>query len=263
MKKYFVLTIAAVALLSVALVNTAAPNAQDTNAARIANMVNEVEGMSLAQLEQLDAIEMLPFTVPGAGVDVMRVRLEETYEIEGVGTDTVELTGWVVARHGAPEAVETASDLGWTNFVIETEFVGLHLEGHSDVFGPVVVSLDKDRPAIGHVGSSVGMPAKARAALASYQLAAETAADCAAAVNVNVSMSDLGLEAKTSKPSVWHSKVTTVPPVGQTASVTVEPVSLEQDGRSVATLVSGTIKFREIVRQNQLVTPSVHTTVAP
>ena len=61
-------------------------------------------------------------------------------------------------------------------------------------------------------------------------------------------MSQLGLEMKTKEPAVWFSQVTTIPPVGQVASVTVDPVAMMSSGRQVGTLVSGVVKFREVVR---------------
>ena len=61
-------------------------------------------------------------------------------------------------------------------------------------------------------------------------------------------MSDLGLEMKTKTPAVWYSRVTTIPPVGHVASVTTEPVALVSADREVGKLVSGTVKFREVVR---------------
>ena len=63
---------------------------------RVASLINELKSIDLSKLTPLPAER---FVLPPAGVDVMRVRLEETYEIKGVGRDTVELTGWIAARH--------------------------------------------------------------------------------------------------------------------------------------------------------------------
>jgi hypothetical protein len=47
---------------------------------------------------------------------------------------------------------------------------------------------------------------------------------------------------------VWFSEVTTIPPVGHQASVTVDPIRMVSAGREVGTLTSGIVKFREVVR---------------
>ena len=43
------------------------------------------------------------YTVPEAGTDVTEITIEEQYAVEGVGDDTVVLTGTLVSdRDGAP-----------------------------------------------------------------------------------------------------------------------------------------------------------------
>lgn len=120
-----------------------------TDAERIASLL---ETMETADLASLPALEIEPFTLPTAGVDVMRVRLNETYDIAGIGKDTVELTGWVAVKHDNPIAAKGESEVKWGTAVSATEFVGLELNGTSSLFGPVNVSLDKDNPCIGKVG---------------------------------------------------------------------------------------------------------------
>src|SRR5947209_2176618 len=192
----------------------------------------------------------------------MRVRLEETYTVKGIGKDTVELTGWIAVRHGASRPAPGFHTVSWQTAVTDTEFVGLDLQGESKTFGPVHVTLDSSRPAIGQVGH-ISVPEKAirtllvanddalpkKPKLPTVDCASATAAcDCRAPVNVKVSRSQLGLEMKTKEPAVWYSNVTTIPPVGQVASVTVDPVVLVSADRQVGTLVSGIVKFREVVR---------------
>src|SRR5947209_10613787 len=82
----------------------------------------------------------------------MRVRLEETYTVKGIGKDTVELTGWIAVRHGASRPAPGFRTVSWQTAVTDTEFVGLDLHGESNVFGPVHVTLDSSRPTIGQVG---------------------------------------------------------------------------------------------------------------
>jgi len=255
------LTIAAVTLAVGYRVNAAAPASSD--GVRIAALVGEMENLGFAKVESLPSINVKPYTLPGASVDVMRVRLQETYEIAGIGNDTVDLTGWIAVRHGASRAANHQLPVSWGNSITDTEFVGLELEGQSGVFGPVRVSLDSARPAIGQVGNFDLSPNAARTLLvANLQQAPKpkpqpqqpkptdqgSASSCRAPVNVKVSMSQLGLEMKTKEPAVWFSQVTTIPPVGQVASVTVDPVAMMSAGRQVGTLVSGVVKFREVVR---------------
>jgi len=264
MSKRNLLILLAVAAVTLAVgyrVN-AAPAGSDS--VRIAALVGEMENLGFAKVESLPAINVKPYTLPGASVDVMRVRLQETYEIAGIGNDTVELTGWIAVRHGASRAANRQLPVSWGNSITDTEFVGLELQGQSGVFGPVRVSLDSARPAVGQVGHFDLSPLAARTLMVANSQQAEkpktqpktppsqgssaSASDCRAPVNVKVSMSQLGLEMKTKEPAVWFSRVTTIPPVGQVASVTVDPVAMMSADRQVGTLVSGVVKFREVVR---------------
>jgi uncharacterized protein DUF6073 len=252
MSKSRLLILACAALAVVASVAVSAAPQDDS--VRIASLVSEMKSMDFARLESLQPVAVKAYTLPGPSVDVMRVRLEETYTIEGVGKDTVELSGWIAVRHGASRPAPGETLVSWATAVTDTEFVGLELQGDSKVFGPVHVSLDSSRPAIGQVGK-INVPERAHqillAANESTEPAPDTSAvakDCRAPVNVKVSMSDLGLEMSTKTPAVWYSHVTTIPPVGHVASVTVEPVSLVSADREVGKLVSGTVKFREVVR---------------
>ncbi|HSF39631.1 MAG TPA: DUF6073 family protein [Thermoanaerobaculia bacterium] len=263
MKKSVLLILACSALaIAVGMTVSAAPS---DDSVRIASLVNEMNSLDFGKLESLPSVNVKSYTLPGPSVDVMRVRLEETYTIEGIGEDTVELTGWIAVRHGASRPAPGENAVTWATAVTDTEFVGLELRGESEVFGPVRVTLDESRPAIGQVGK-IGVPERASQVLvaandtataapqdgtkddSATDTTAGAAAACRAPVNVKVSMSQLGLEMKTKTPAVWYSKVSTIPPVGHVASVTVEPVSLVSADREVGKLVSGTVKFREVVR---------------
>lgn len=119
------------------------------DAERIGGLLSE---MASVELDALPALETPEFVVPGAGVDVMRVRLSETYTIAGVGRDTVELTGWIAVKHGTPRPAPGEHDVRWGTSVSDTEFVGLDLRGESPLFGPVHVTLDTQVPSTGKVG---------------------------------------------------------------------------------------------------------------
>lgn len=249
-----------VAVLSLTAANAAQPETSD--AVKIASLVKELDGLSPSALERLEALPIRAYEIPPAGVDVMRARLTETYSVDGVGTDEVELSGWIAVRHGQARPVEGAVDLTWNTAVLTTEFVGMDLQGHSKVFGPVRVRLDEGRRSLGAVGQ-IEIPAKARQLLLAATTTAAPAEDaateeeegvaaCEAAANVTVEMRDLQLAMRTKSPVSWYSLVTTIPPVGHTASIAIEPVRLISAGREVGTLESGKVYFRELVRHERL-----------
>jgi hypothetical protein len=255
MTKSRLLIVACAVLAVVASVAVSAAPQEDS--VKIASLVNDMKSMDFGQLEALRPVDVKSYALPGPSVDVMRVRLEETYTIDGVGKDSVELTGWIAVRHGASRPAPGETLVSWATAVTDTEFVGLELRGNSDVFGPVRVTLDSSRPAVGQVGK-IDIPERSQQVLAAANTSESAPAtsedsslaakNCRAPVNVKVAMSDLGLEMVTKTPAVWYSRVTTIPPVGHIASVTTEPVSLVSADREVGKLVSGTVKFREVVR---------------
>jgi hypothetical protein len=143
----------------VALAGTEAEN-QETVRTLLANL----ETMPNKTLDALAPISLPEYSLPPAGIQVMRARLEETYTVDGVGTDTVELTGWIAVRHGTPRAVAGAAEVNWETAVTDTEFVGMRLTGASEKFGNVLVTLDTTRPSYGQVGR-IEIPELAKYAL--------------------------------------------------------------------------------------------------
>jgi hypothetical protein len=251
-------------LIAVALLVAAAAavgvSAGNSDKVVVAALVNEMNSLSQTGLANLEALPLQPYALPEPGVDVMRVQLDESYTIDGIGEDTVELTGWIAVTHGKP------STDNWATAVTDTQFVAMDLVGNSKVFGRVHVTLDSSRPAVGQVGR-ITIPEHARYALASAAAADDASREepvlavCRAPVAVNVSMQDLGLEMTTKDHAVWFSEVTTIPPVGHQASVTVDPVRMMSNGREVGTLTSGIVKFREVVRHLPL-SPNAASVVA-
>jgi len=102
-----------------------------------------IQFMQVADLNSLPSIPVERFALPEAGVDVMRVRLEETYDVAGVGKDTVELRGWIAVKHDNSRPALGETDLSWETAVTDTEFVAMELRGDSPIFGPVHITLDK------------------------------------------------------------------------------------------------------------------------
>lgn len=135
------------------------------DAERVANLLSFMER---ANLEALPSIDIKPFEIPDASVDVMRVRLEETYDIQGVGKDTVVLKGWIAVKHDNPRAAVGETEVKWGTAVSDTEFVGMDLRGESKIFGPVRVTLNPDMQSRGQVGKLDLPPHELEALHAAY-----------------------------------------------------------------------------------------------
>jgi len=265
---------------------SAAAASASSDEVKVASLVNDMKSLDTAGLQAMQPIPIRRWEVPGPGVDVMRAQLEETYSVDGVGQDTVQLTGWIAVTHGQAFPVQGASEVNWNTAILPTQFVEMDLNGTSKVFGPVHVVLDKARPSYGQVGR-IQIPELAKhnleARLVKNESAAEnarmlaaqpkpgsvtkdgkpappspagdeanTAGACKTSANVRIDMPKLGLQMATSTPVFWYSLVDTIPPVGHTASIAIEPVRLISNGRAVATLDSGIVKFREVVRHVSL-----------
>ena len=275
----------------------------------IKSLLKDFEGIAVNSLDALPPRDIRRYQLPTPGIDVMRVVMEETYTIDGVGQETVPLRGWIAVRHGDARIAPGFTSLSWETAIVETEFVGLELTGESKLFGPVHIVLDRSRPRpLGRVGritlpeaayarlealgqdvSSVPgrehRAARGRVAQAEPEpkvqrsiavsktikepLGAKAAAPtagrkfealdtstqraiaagcCQASVAVSINMPALKLDMATADPVTWYSIVTTIPPVGETASIALEPVMLLSAGRKVGVLESGVVKFREVVR---------------
>lgn len=296
-KKWTVLMLGAACGTAMFAINATAGSEPTADEVKIAAFMQEMKSMTPTRLNDLDPIPVRQFELPGSGIDVMRARLEETYSVDGVGTDTVELTGWIAVKHDNARPTKGETELNWNTAVVDTEFVAMDLTGTSEVFGPVHVTLDRSRPSRGQVGR-IEIPELAKAALlarldttereksvkgAKGQKAAPKANDpkakatdkatvaptgdkaapttkttvrdeadasavCSAPVVASISMPDLDLKMVTKNHVYWYSLVDTIPPVGHTASIAIEPVRLVQNGREVGTLESGRVTFREVVR---------------
>ena len=127
-----------------------APATELTDAERISGLLAEMETVDLASLP---ALPVERFALPPAGVDVMRVRMDESYDVAGVGKDTVELSGWIAVKHSNTRPSEGAKEATWTTSITDTEFVGMDLRGESKIFGPVRVRLNQEQRTIGRVGT--------------------------------------------------------------------------------------------------------------
>lgn len=230
-----------------------------TDEERIDTLLEEIRTLDIASMP---ALPVTPYELPRAGVDVMRARVDEIYRIDGVGVDTVELRGWIAVMHDNPRLAEGEEDLEWGTAVIPTRFVGLDLRGSSEIFGDIRVTLDDTHPSDGEVGM-VAPPAVAAGAGSSDDgedaptpeakpCPEPLACSCNARVSVGVDMGDLGLEMRTEEPVLMQSRVTTIPPVGFNATVSLTPTELVSGDRSVGTLEHAKVKFREVVKHIDL-----------
>lgn len=125
----------------------------DAGSARDAERIGSLLSyMAAVDVDSLEPIKVEPFVLPNASVDVMRVRMEETYDIDGIGRDTVQLKGWIAVKHSSPRPAAGETEVRWGTAVSDTEFVGMDLRGESSKFGPLIITLNPDLPSKGQVG---------------------------------------------------------------------------------------------------------------
>jgi hypothetical protein len=286
-KMWLVPTLGAVLVIGLVLGtrSTSAAAGDNTDQVKLASLVNDMKSLDSHGLAVMQPIPIRQYEVPGPGVDVMRARIEETYTIDGVGTDTVQLSGWIAVTHGQAYTSDGAKEVRWDNAILPTQFVDMDMNGESKLFGKVHIGLNKDKPVFGKVGritipelaqhnlqaklekndaaaanqkalaaqGKVGQTPNGKPATPKGKVATPPpAALCDGEIPPFISISQLGLEMTTQQPVHWYSLVDTIPPVGHTASITIEPVRMYSHGRAVGTLVSGEVKFREVVRHVSL-----------
>lgn len=174
-------------------------------------------------------LEVAPFTLPPAGRDDIAISMEETYDIEGIGRDTVRLDGTLVALRGAPLAGD-GGERDWDSATVVAEFIELDLRGDSDVLGPVRVRLDPQRPTF----------------------AAVRAGKCATAANVLVELPRHGLVLRPEEAVQLRSNVTRVPPIGDEQTRSVAPARLiDASGRARGTLEDARVTWRSLRSQRE------------
>jgi uncharacterized protein DUF6073 len=171
-------------------------------------------------------------TVPAAGVDIVEITLNETYDVEGIGKDTVLLKGELEAHRGEPLLGHGKQSADWETATVVAQFVNLSLTGESKLFGTVRVSLDRSVPSFGAV---IG-------------------GHCSASLALRVAMPQHGLLLRSEAPVQLQSKVETVPPIGDERTESVLPVRLvdAQSNRVMGTMVKATVAWRELIGQKRL-----------
>ena len=163
---------------------------------------------------------------PPSGVDTIAVNIEQTYTVEGVGSDTVSLEGSLTLERGAPLVDPQHGKVDWKTSIQVANVKALDVSGKSDVFGPVHIVLDHSVPSFGVI----------------------TDGKLRSAVLVAVSMPEHDLTLLTEKPLQMHSNVTSVPPVGDEHSQNLQPVALvdAQSRRKRGSLDSAHVHWRDL-----------------
>lgn len=174
------------------------------------------------------AIQVKRRSLPEAGVDVVNITLHETYSVDGVGEDTITLTGELEAHRGAPLLGEKGTK-DWKNATVPALFTNLSVHGESEIFGPVLVTLNREVPSFGVV----------------------KAGKCAASMNLRVTMPKLGLVLNSAEPVQLWSSVETVPPIGDEKTQSVAPVQLldAATGRTRGEMKKAVVAWRELLDQ--------------
>jgi hypothetical protein len=174
-------------------------------------------------------VSVKEFTVPEAGIDTVDITIEETYEVKGVGQDTVQLKGTLVADRTAPLIGPGKRTVDWETSTVVARFTHLDVRGKSDVFGPVRVVLDRRMPSFGVVKAGA----------------------CQASLSVVVTMPEHNLTLRSAEPVQLQSDVTTVPPIGNERTVSIRPTKLvdHRTGRALGTLEKARVVWRELEAQ--------------
>jgi uncharacterized protein DUF6073 len=168
-------------------------------------------------------------TVPKAGIDTIEITIEETYQVQGVGKDTVRLQGTLIADRTVPLVGYGQKKVDWKTAAVVARFTSLQLKGESDVFGPVSVVLD---PTVPSQAVAIG-------------------GHCLAAIGVIVSMPEHKLTLRSAEPMQLQSNVTRVPPIGDEQTKSIGPVALleQRTGRRIGSLQSARVVWRELTAQ--------------
>lgn len=202
-----------------------------------------------ADLSKLPAIPVKRFALPPPGIDVVRVRMQGTYTVNGIGTDTVELSGQFSCIHRDARPAPGQTGVSWDTAIVDTEFVSFDISGESKLFGPIHVYLNPDLPSYGQAGA-LNLPelSKVKATRAADNPTPAPKPDqCIAVMNLKVEMPQLNLKLQTRQALRNYSLVDTIPPVGTAPSFTLEPTELVSNGRVVGLLQGSSAKLREVV----------------
>lgn len=175
------------------------------------------------------AVKVKPRTLPKAGTDNVNITIEETYQVDGIGEDRITLKGVLVAERTVPLLDAGTTKHSWESSTVVARFSKLQLFGESDVFGPVVVTLDEAVPSFGVVKNG----------------------KCKAAIGIQVEMPRHNLILHSEEPIQLQSEVQTVPPIGDEKTESVLPVRLlnAETLRPMGNIVKARVSWRELTKQ--------------
>lgn len=177
-----------------------------------------------------------PYTLTPGATEIMSVRVREKIDIQGVGTDVVEMAGIFIVRrdHACPcPTGDHSAEPQWGNCIISTEFRALELYGESRLFGTVRVHLDPAHVSNGEVGPATE---------------GSLAAQCVAHCHATFELPELGLNLTTGGTAIeLASKVVQVPPVGDVARSENSASLLDEAGNIVGELISSDIEVGEVL----------------
>ncbi|HEY9608727.1 DUF6073 family protein [Allocoleopsis sp.] len=174
--------------------------------------------------------EVKPRTLPEAGTDTVDITIEETYEVEGIGRDTVILKGILTTERATPLLSFGTTEQSWDNSAVVAKFTSLALKGESDVFGPIQVKLDQSTSGFGMVQGG----------------------NCRAVMPIEVSMPAHNITLRSATPVQLQSKVSHVPPIGDENTESVSPVVLvdTSTGKSRGQILKARVAWRELAAQS-------------
>jgi hypothetical protein len=79
-----------------------------------------------------------PYSPPPSGIDNLGIISSDTFAVPGIGESTVEFRGWVRVARSTPTADS------WERAEVYTNLLDMHMRGESEMFGPIIVTLQPD-----------------------------------------------------------------------------------------------------------------------
>jgi hypothetical protein len=186
----------------------------------------------------LDGIEnvyapqtVTPFTPPPSGIDNLGIFSTDTFQVVGMGEAIVEFRGWVRVVRSKPTAAV------WEDAEVYTNLIEMYMRGDSEMFGPVIVTLNPDVLSTGQIRTPFCDVGREKAAKA-----------CRMAVSAQFQLPKLGRRLFNREPiELTIDDVKSIPPAGNPGEGRIYQVlplfdNAAPDARPAAYLTS--LKFR-------------------
>lgn len=196
-----------------------------------------------------------PYTLSRGAMETFKIRERIHLEIDGVGSEVVEMNGTAVFRRHDPKIVEAAAAAGmalsWSTASVDVDFVALDTQGKSSLFGQVHASLVPGGTAGAHVRptdytqSTYGVRGAEKFATAGNK--------CQALINPQFRLEELQKTVGVGDAVVeLGSEVSVIPPVGDVARTTGRYPLYSSAGIRVGELLGADIEIGEIVDRKPL-----------